>query len=90
LRLFLSIGEFFDNCEFISRYCFLHSQKKRYKSCHWGGTNMHPLGTKVYLLKRYHPSDSFYTFLSEIVFLYLKILRILRLFIFHIFQCYLL
>jgi len=51
---------------------------------------MHPLGTKVYLLKRYHPSDSFYTFLSEIVFLYLKILRILRLFLFHIFQCYLL
>jgi len=26
---------------------------------------MHPLGTKVYLLKRYHPSDSFCTFFSE-------------------------
>jgi len=26
---------------------------------------MHPLGTKVYLLKRYRPSDSFCTFFSE-------------------------
>jgi len=26
---------------------------------------MHPLGTKVYLLKRYSPSDSFWTFFSE-------------------------
>jgi len=31
------------------------------------GTNMHPLGTKVYLLKRYRPSDSFCTFFSESV-----------------------
>jgi len=70
-------------------------RKKRYESCHWGGTfskryrprsllsllykyvssryqyapfryhegtNMHPIGTKVYLLKRYRPSDSFRTF----------------------------
>jgi len=29
------------------------------------GTNMHPLGTKVYLLKRDRPSDSFCTFFSE-------------------------
>jgi len=28
---------------------------------------MQPLGTKVYLLKRYSPSDSFCTFLSESV-----------------------
>jgi len=28
---------------------------------------MQPLGTKVYLLKRYRPSDSFCTFLSESV-----------------------
>jgi len=26
---------------------------------------MHPLGTKVYLLKRYSPSDRFWTFFSE-------------------------
>jgi len=26
------------------------------------GTNVHPLGTKLYLLKRYRPSDSFRTF----------------------------
>jgi len=31
------------------------------------GTNMHPLGTKVYLMKRYRPSDSFRTFFSESV-----------------------
>jgi len=31
------------------------------------GTNMHPLDTKVYLLKRYCPSDSFRTFFSESV-----------------------
>jgi len=31
------------------------------------GTNMDPLGTKVYLLKRYRPSDSFCTFFSESV-----------------------
>jgi len=32
------------------------------------GTNMHPsLGTKVYHLKRYRPSDSFCTFFSESV-----------------------
>jgi len=29
-----------------------------------------PLGTKVYLLKRYRPSDSFRTFFSESVYLY--------------------
>jgi len=28
---------------------------------------MQPLGTKVYLLKRYSPSDSFCTFFSESV-----------------------
>jgi len=28
---------------------------------------MQPLGTKVYLLKRYSPSDSFYIFFSESV-----------------------
>jgi len=28
---------------------------------------MHPLGTKVYLLKRYSPRDSFCTFFSESV-----------------------
>ncbi len=31
---------------------------------------MNHLGTKVYLLKRYHPSDSFCTFFSESVELY--------------------
>jgi len=31
------------------------------------GTNIQPLGTKVYLLKRYSPSDSFCTFFSESV-----------------------
>jgi len=31
------------------------------------GTNMDPLGTKVYLLKRYRPSYSFCTFFSESV-----------------------
>jgi len=30
---------------------------------------MHPLGTKVYLLKRYSPNDSFCTFFSESVIL---------------------
>jgi len=34
------------------------------------GTNMHPLGTKVYLLKRYRPSDSFRTFFSECMTVY--------------------
>jgi len=29
------------------------------------GRNMQPLGTKVYLLKRYNRSDSFCTFFSE-------------------------
>jgi len=29
--------------------------------------NMHPLGTKVYLLKRYRPSDRFCTFFSETI-----------------------
>jgi len=29
---------------------------------------MHPLGTKAYLLKRYSPSDSFWTFFSESCF----------------------
>jgi len=54
-----------------------HSQKKRYKSCHWGGTfskgtllylkgaYWYLNGTNMYLLKRYHPSDSFCTFFSE-------------------------
>jgi len=64
--------------------CNVHCQKKRYESCHWGGTlskrytfvpkgcilyhegtNVHPLGTNVYLLKRYRPSDSFRTFFSD-------------------------
>jgi len=31
------------------------------------GANMQPLDTKVYLLKRYGPSDSFCTFFSESV-----------------------
>jgi len=34
---------------------------------------MHPLGTKAYLLKRYSPSDSFWTFFSESVFVCLTL-----------------
>jgi len=36
------------------------------------GTNMHPLGTKVYLLKRYRPSDSFRTFFLEVSYVFRK------------------
>ncbi len=31
------------------------------------GSKMDPLGTNMYLLKRYFPSDSFSTFISESV-----------------------
>jgi len=31
------------------------------------GTDIHPLGTKASLLKRYSPSDRFWTFFSESV-----------------------
>ncbi len=46
---------------------YVHTQKKGTKAVYWNGTNMGSLSKKVYLLKRFRPSDSFHTFVSESV-----------------------
>jgi len=40
---------------FLVKWTFIHSQKKRYESCHWGctftkGTLLSILGTNMYIL----------------------------------------